>query len=280
MGSRIPVILVHGWNSHPGIWNPLAARLESAGIPCRKFDHTGLPGAPLPALAAALHDFIVTVQRKDGRYEGINLVCHSVGTCIARYLVEVIDGRSRQVRVRQLIGLGPPNNGSALAELFSHPEYGPQIIDRLTGFFVPEGFDPGRDPVVQDVRPGSAVMRSLREAGTRPDIRYRIIVTANPAGTPSFFPRFSGKTPKIARDSSVRMTWEGDGIVAHAESAFPGVSLDIIPAGNVEPGSPPAPDQYCHIGLPRNPVVIDRIMEYLAGTAVHGSSGQDRGASS
>jgi len=47
----------------------------------------------------------------------------------------------------------PANNGSALAELFNDPERGEAIINRLTGVFVPEGFDPSSDLMVQDVRP-------------------------------------------------------------------------------------------------------------------------------
>jgi len=41
-GDRFPVILVHGWNSHPGVWKRLVGRFEAAGIPYRKFDHSGM----------------------------------------------------------------------------------------------------------------------------------------------------------------------------------------------------------------------------------------------
>jgi pimeloyl-ACP methyl ester carboxylesterase len=262
-GSATPVILVHGWHSHPGIWNRLVPRLDRAGIPYRRFDHTALAGRPLTDIAAALGDYIAAARRDAGWDGKVDLVCHSVGTCAARYLLEVMDGRTRRLPVRQLIGLAPPNDGSALAELFSHPEFGPAIIDRLTGTFVPEGFDPLGDPVVQDVRPQSPVMQALREAGTRPDIRYRILVTANPDGNPAFFPHFSGETYELGRDGSVRTTRDGDGIVAHAESAIPGVSLDVLPAGNGDDTLFPPPDQFCHISLPRNPVVIDRVIGYL-----------------
>ena len=263
MKSSRPVILVHGWNSHPGIWNRLTVRLADSGIPYRSFDYTGMAGEPLPSIAAALGEYLDGIQKEVCLDTGIDVVCHSVGTCIARYLLEVLDGEDRRFTVRQLIGLGPPNRGSALAELFSHPQYGPGIIDRLTGTFVPEGFDPVMDPVVQDVRPGSAVMRSLQKAGTRPDIRYRIIVTANPDGIPSFFPLHSGKTYEMSGDGGVRMTWEGDGIVAHRDSALHGISLDILPAGNGGARNHPPPDQFCHISLPRNQVVIERILAYL-----------------
>lgn len=266
-GSSTPVMLVHGWNSHPGIWNRLIPRLEAAGIPYRRYDHTGLAGSPLPVIAENFGAYLKNEIPSLGA-DRIDIVCHSVGTCIARYLLEVIDGETRALPVRQLIGLGPPNNGSALAELFSSPEFGARIIDRLTGVFVPPGFDPSADPIVQDVRPKSPVMQALRKAGTRSDISYRVIVTANPGGISGFFPLFSGETIDIAGDGRVHMTRNGDGIVPNRESQLPGISLDILspePDGESGDGRKPlAPDQFCHISLPRNPVVIDRIMEYLS----------------
>jgi hypothetical protein len=190
-----------------------------------------------------------------------------MGTCITRYFLEVMDGTHHKARVRQLIGLGPPNNGSALARLFNDPEHGATIINRLTGVFVPEGFDPVKDVIVQDVRPESRVMTELRNAGIRKDILYRIIVTGNPEGIPAFFPHFGGRTWEIGNDGRYRQTLAGDGVVAHSESALPGISPDIIPPGPDASGQEPRQDLFCHINLPRNPAVIDRIMQYL--TAPH-----------
>jgi triacylglycerol lipase len=258
-----PVILVHGWNSHPGIWNRLVPRLSEASIPFWKFDHTGMNGADLPELAAALGASIGDMRDETGYGGLVDIVSHSVGTCITRFLLEVMDGTAQSHKVRQLIGLGPPNNGSALAELFHDPLRGGEIINRLTGIFVPPGFDPVTDAIVQDVRPTSPVMQALRSAGTRSDITYRIIVTANPGGTSEFFPLFHGRTWDRNRDGGWEETWDGDGIVPHSESRLPGISLDILPAGPGGDVLVPSPDQYCHINLPKNPLVIDRILHYL-----------------
>jgi hypothetical protein len=137
------------------------------------------------------------------------------------------------------------------------------IINRLTGVFVPEGFDPEKDEMVKDVLPESRVMTELRTAGIRKDILYRVIVTGNPEGTPAFFPTFGGKTWEIGDDGRYRLTLEGDGVVAHCESRLPGISLDIIPPGPDASGQYPRPDLFCHINLPKNPAVIDHIMQYL-----------------
>jgi pimeloyl-ACP methyl ester carboxylesterase len=262
----VPVILVHGWNSHPGIWNRLVPLLESASILSSRFDYAGMQDATLPQIALALEQHILSVMDASG-YDGkIDIVCHSVGTCAARYLLEVLDGTTRRERVRQLIGIGPPNDGSALAELFHDPRHGPAIIRSLAGTFVPPGFDPSADRIVQDVRPESPFMKRLRSAGTRDDIRYRIIATANPGRLPDFFPWFEGKTWVRAEDGQYRLTFEGDGIVPNSESVLPGTVPEILPAGLSSSRFLPSPDQYCHISQPRNPVVIERVMQHLKGS--------------
>lgn len=261
----IPVILIHGWNSHPGAWNLLAARLEELEIPFARFDHSGLSMASLELIAEALEQFCTSWREETGYKGPIDMVCHSVGTCIARYYLEVCDGSARKERVRQLIGIGPPNNGSALAELFVHPVHGPGIIDTLTGVFVPSGYDPAGDAIVNDVRPNSRFMERLRKAGTHPDITYRIIVTANPDGSSAFFPLFSGMTWEMDGKGGFFRTLAGDGIVAHAESHLAGASLDIIPAPNDDDGGLPPPAQFCHINLTKNPLVADQVIHYLIG---------------
>ena len=262
---RIPVVLVHGWNSHPGIWNRLCRRLDSAEIPYSKFDHSGMQDSSLEEIAEALGDYIRDT-RSTTNYPGpVDIVCHSVGTCIARYYLEAGSGADRHETVRQLIGIGSPNNGSALAELFFNPEHGKAIIERLNGVFVPEGFDPQTDPLVQGVRPASRTMQALRSAGIRNDITYHMIVTANPYSIPAFFPLFDGKTWESSEDGTYFMTENGDGIVSHRESALPGVTLDILPAEKDDTMDLIPVDQYCHINLLRNPRVIERIMEYLSG---------------
>lgn len=261
--TPVPVILVHGWNSHPGAWKQLVSILNAEKIPFARFDHSGSEGQDLEQIAWSLGRFIASFREETGYAGPIDIVSHSVGTCITRYYLEVCDGTRRVEKVRQLIGLGPPNNGSALAELFVHPVHGPAIINRLTGIFVPAGFDPAADAIVQDVRPKSPFMERLRCAGTRSDITYRIIVTANPGGAEAFFPLFSGRTWVMTEKGEFRQTLDGDGIVAHAESSLPGISLDIIPLAQESEGDLPPASHYCHINMTKNHRVNDRILFYL-----------------
>jgi len=259
--GEVPVVLVHGWKSHPGIWRRLIESLDAVSIEYCTFDHTPLYDQPLERVALRLRDYVAE-QRRERGYDGpLDMVCHSMGGGIARYMLEVLDGESRDEEIRQLIAIGPPNNGSSMAELFNDPQYGPWICRSLEGLFVPHGYDPSRDPIVQDFRPASGPMRLLRDAGVRRDIDYRIILGGNLTGTPDLFPIFEGRTWNITADGAWETTFAGDGIVSHADSCLEGAGLDILP------GDPAlldaAPARYCHIQLPNNRECIERILAYL-----------------
>ncbi|MDD4566954.1 MAG: alpha/beta fold hydrolase [Methanoculleus chikugoensis] len=261
MNSCCPAILVHGWRSHPGIWNRLAPVLSDAAVPFWSFDHTAMQDEGTKAIALALQDYIHKKRRETGYSGPVDIVCHSMGTCIARYLLEVLDGDDREEDVRLLVGIGPPNNGSAMAELFNDPERGPEVIRRLSGVFVPQDYDPGEDTIVQEFRPRSRTVAALRAAGTRDDIDYRIVLGANLTATPAFFPVFDGRTWAIDPDGGWRTTYAGDGIVPHIDSYLPGARMDVLPA---DPGNLARdPEHYCHIRLPRNPEVVARVRDYL-----------------
>jgi triacylglycerol lipase len=263
--ENCPVVLVHGWKSHPRVWKRLVLRLEGLGVSAWSFDHSGMRGESAPAVAAAMRDYIRGMREESGYGGPIDVVCHSMGTLAARYLLEVIDGERREEPVRSLIGIGPPNNGSSMAELFNDPDHGPEIIRRLAGTFVPHGYEPADDAIVQDLRPGSRVMATLRTAGLRDDIRYRVITTVNRTRAREFFPLFEGKTWVFKPDGSWQTTYAGDGIIPHFDSHLSGAGYDILPLDPAmlhrEPGV------YCHLRLPGNPEVIDRTLEYLRNPA-------------
>lgn len=258
--ERHPVILVHGWNSHPGVWNRLSPLLEKDGVPVWKFDFSRLGRPSIPAVASLFGTFLDTRRDESGWQGDIDIVCHSLGTCAARYYLEVMDPSSQEGLVRQLIGLGAPNTGSALADLFLDPTRGRAIRRTLGGIFVPEGSDLSEDPLVRDVCHGSRVMKEFDEAGLRRDISYRMIVTENTGQDPAFFPWLDGLTWERDDRGGFARTPCGDGIVSNRESALPGIIPDCIRStgsGN------PVPVQFCHINMPRNPVVMDRVIRYL-----------------
>jgi len=258
--ERPPVVLVHGWNSHPGIWNKLSPLLVKEGVPVWRFDFSTLERPTIPAVAQALDTYILSMREACGYTGDIDIVCHSLGTCAARYYLEVMDGQCGEGTVRRLVGLGAPNTGSALAELFFDAERGREIKRQLSGIFVPVGFDPAADPLVCDVLFESNVMQDLKGAGLRTDIEYHAIVTKNTGQDPAFFPWFRGQTWERDDDGIFRASFCGDGIVSNKESALPGITPDVIPSTG--PGAIP-PVQYCHIHMPRNPVVMDHVLRTL-----------------
>lgn len=259
--THCPAVLVHGWRSHPGIWDRLISRLSGVGVPFWNFDHTSMQGAGTEAIANALQNFIRERRRETGYIGPVDLVCHSMGACIARYLVEVIDGSMQVENVRLLVGIGPPNNGSSMAELFNNPDLGPEVVRSLAGIFVPRDYDPAGDAIVQEFRPGSKIIGVLQDAGIRDDIRYRIILTANRTATPAFFPVFDGRTWEVSPGGGWQMTYSGDGIVPHSDSYLLGAGLDILPKNPDDLAR--APELYCHIELARNPEMIARVVDYL-----------------
>jgi pimeloyl-ACP methyl ester carboxylesterase len=259
----VPAILVHGWNSHPGVWNRLGRRLDSAGIPHERFRFGTDPSMDIPTLAGAFRGHLREWRDRTGYYGDVDIVCHSIGTLVARCCAEVPDGSGHYERVRQLIGIGPLNHGSALAELCHDPGRGEEIVKRMQGVFAPGQFDPASDPIVQDIRPGSRFLAGPGAAGLRKDIAYRVVISSNPEGIPAFFPLFSGRTWEFGDDGMYRLTCDGDGIVPARESALPGVLPDHIPLPHDPSGEYADAGLYSHVSLPKNPVVIDRVLHYL-----------------
>ncbi|NYT07760.1 MAG: acetyltransferase [Methanomicrobiales archaeon] len=259
--DRCPVVLVHGWKSHPGIWNRFIPLLARESFSPWLFGYDTLDDPSLTDIAAGLRSFIGEMRDRAG-YDGpLDFVCHCMGTVVARYLMEVMDGEIRREKVRLLIGLGPPNNGSSIAELFHDADHGPDTIDRLTGVFIPEGYDPLCDRIVREFRPGSGPMRRLRAAGLRSDLAYRLILTENRQAVPGFFPTFTGKTWQFCGEQGWELTCHGDGIVPHSDSVLPGAGLDILPLRPEGLGD--CPSQYCHFNLPRNDEIMNRVLSYL-----------------
>ncbi|NYT06291.1 MAG: alpha/beta fold hydrolase [Methanomicrobiales archaeon] len=255
-----PAVLVHGWKSSPAVWKKLASRLAAESIPCWNFDFSGMGNVHPAAIAQALQQYIAEMRAGSGYRGPVDIISHSTGGFIVRYMLEVLDGKGKSERVRQFIALGPPNNGSAMAELFNDPVHGKEVLATLAGVFVPRKYNPAEDLIVQALRPASATTAELRSAGTRGDILYRMIVTENRAQNEAFFPPFQGRTWEY-ENGRWHTSYAGDGVISHADARLPGAGLDVLPADPDRCMVPP--QRYCHIMMPANPEIIDRIVCYL-----------------
>jgi triacylglycerol lipase len=259
--QRNPVVLVHGWNSHPGVWKPLVLKLQKEAILTWNFGHDTAKNTGSQKICLSLQEYISSMREKTGYYGDVDVVCHSMGNAVVRYLLEVIDGKERKEKVRSLIMLGPPNRGSTMAELFNHPDKGPDVIRNLSGIFVPPGFNPLLDPIIQELRPQSSFFDELKKAGIRKDIRYRVIMTSNKTRDRAFFPIFDGTTWEIQNNGDWLRTYSGDGVIPHSESMLPGAEHVDLPNNQVSLVS--SPEKYCHIHLPRNPEVMEQVVAFL-----------------
>ncbi len=261
--NKCHVVLVHGWKSSPHIWSRLIPRLEESGIEYYLFDHSKKNYSDSLLIADELGEFIADIQSRAGCPGAVDIVSHSLGTTITRYLLEVADTK-RQFKVRRFIGIGPVNRASTLAELFNDGRYAPEILKTLAGVFVPKEFSAADDVLVQGVRFGGKLVANLSDATKRDDINYRFIVAVNKTRNPDFFRLLEGKTwvfPDGNPANAPVLTYDGDGIVALCESALKGAGYSLLPKDadyfSEKPGS------YCHILLPTNREAIDCVVGYL-----------------
>ncbi len=261
--NKCPVVLVHGWKSSPHIWSRLIPRLEESGIEYYLFDHSKKNYSDSLLIADELGEFIADIQSRAGCPGAVDIVSHSLGTTITRYLLEVADTK-RQFKVRRFIGIGPVNRASTLAELFNDGRYAPEILKTLAGVFVPKEFSAADDVLVQGVRFGGKLVANLSDATKRDDIDYRFIVAVNKTRNPDFFRLLEGKTwvfPNRDPTGTPVLTYDGDGIVALCESALKDTGYSLLPKDadyfSEKPGS------YCHILLPTNREAIDCVVGYL-----------------
>ncbi|MBN2734219.1 MAG: alpha/beta hydrolase [Methanomicrobiaceae archaeon] len=259
--EKSPVVLVHGWKSNPKVWEKLIFELESEGIKFWNFSHSEMKDSAPNQISEKLRQYIFKMKTENGYSGNIDIICHSMGTCIVRYMLEVLDGKSKEVKVRQIIALGPPNKGSSMAELFNDPTHGSEIITRLSGLFVPKTYDPKKDKIVQEIRPGSKTVDEIHNAGIREDILYRLILAVNKTKSSNFFPCFNGKTWELQEDKTWVQSFEGDGVIPYSESYLKGAGYDVFPVNckHFEENS----NEYCHILLPQNSEIIKRIIQYL-----------------
>ena len=261
--GKCPVILVHGWKSSPHVWSRLIPRLEESGIEYYLFDHSKKSYSDSLEIVEELGEFIDEIRARSGYAGAYDIVSHSLGTTIARYLLEVADTEKR-FKVRRFIGIGPVNRASTLAELFNDERYAPSILKTLTGVFVPKEFSAAGDPLVQAVRFGGVLTSKISDDTKREDIDYRFIVAVNKTHNPDFFRLFEGKTWVFQGGNKANapvLTYDGDGIVSLDESALKGAGYTLLPEDlgyfSEKPGS------YCHILLPTNREAIECVIRYL-----------------
>ncbi|MGW0657867.1 esterase/lipase family protein [Streptodolium elevatio] len=109
----LPVVLVHGLADNRSIFAVLRRALRREGIArLHPFDHNPL-GGDVRTKAELLDRHIARVVARTGA-PGVHVVGHSLGGLIARYHAQFLD---KGVRVRTVVTLGTPHEGTAAAQL-------------------------------------------------------------------------------------------------------------------------------------------------------------------
>ena len=113
-----PVVLIHGINGSEASWGDLKSILEDRGWDCLYFSYSPSNGVdwdtPIPVVSGMLNDALSDWNEEfDFDTRGVNIVAHSMGGLIARYLISHPAEFEYATKVEKLITLGTPNYGAA-----------------------------------------------------------------------------------------------------------------------------------------------------------------------
>lgn len=170
--TTTPVVLVHGTNGRSSSdWFTLAPLLANHGRQVYPFDwRRARPEADVSAThrhALELAAFIDQVRTATGS-DRVDVVGHSWGAVLARYLVHCLPGEPAAGAVRHLVGLAPTYGGTTLHGLLRRPH-------RLPGGL--RHWLDAKIPTWREQMPGSAVLTAIRDAPAPAGVRSTTIVT-------------------------------------------------------------------------------------------------------
>ncbi|KQS73853.1 lipase [Modestobacter sp. Leaf380] len=132
LAARVPVVLVHGMVDNRSVFTVMRRGLRRRGFSCvGTWDYSPLVQDVREA-ADQLGAHLEQVCRETG-HDRVNVVGHSLGGLVARYLVQRLDDS----RVRSLVTLGSPHSGSLWAHALPIP-------------------------LARQLRPGSALVQELQ----------------------------------------------------------------------------------------------------------------------
>ena len=165
-----PVVLVHGGGTNMArSWLALSPVLVDAGYCVFALNHGGMPDsaatgryglAGVAESAAQLDAFINRVLAATGTTE-VDLVGHSLGGLVPRYLLKYLGGADR---VGTLVGLAPSNHGGDLSAITGGRPLPPELVAQC--------------PVCLEQVAGSPLLTRLNSDGeTVPGVAYIVIAT-------------------------------------------------------------------------------------------------------
>lgn len=113
LAGRNPVIVVGGLSGLSTVYEPLASRLWWDGYQVYIYQLPNLGVGDIPTSARAFADFVARVRAETGAAR-VDLVAHSEGGLVSRYLLKYLGGTSS---VQRYISLGTPQYGTYVANI-------------------------------------------------------------------------------------------------------------------------------------------------------------------
>ncbi len=169
--NRPTVCLIHGLNSTSGSFVHMVPLLEQAGFGVVVYDYPDNQDLDLSAPAFVRDWKAFRNRMQETRPWAV--ITHSMGGLLARYYVE---GDDYDSDVSDLILIGPPNQGSAIAgvqTLLQLIEGVQAIKAQKTGNL--RALSDGLGESADDLLPGSAFLKVLNHRPRRAGVRYHIL---------------------------------------------------------------------------------------------------------
>jgi len=171
------IVLVHGLESQPSDLERFQQACQASDIQCIVFDYPN--DGPLLWSANRLREDLLKLERQHPDVK-LAIVAHSMGGLVARAALEM-PGEQPQ-SVRDLITLGTPHQGSAIARLGKSGHEMLEMILQPSGVVLPwRLLADGRGEAVVDLRPESQFLKQLNGYGRAEGINYHTV-----AGTKGF----------------------------------------------------------------------------------------------
>lgn len=173
--AKQPLVLVlHGFNSSPQRFAPLAQALQQEGFVCGTYSYPD--DQPILDSAALLARDLTEIKSSQPDRQ-VTLVTHSMGGLVARAMLE--DPDFDPGNVTKLIMVAPPNQGSLLARV----GYGSDLLDHavaevnreeISRFYA--AIEDGMSEATVDLQPDSIFLRELNARPRNPRVKYAILL--------------------------------------------------------------------------------------------------------
>jgi pimeloyl-ACP methyl ester carboxylesterase len=175
-GSRL-VVLVHGFNSSPAQNAALMKSIRAAGLPCGSFAY------PNDHAIAASGQLLASELRRFGRRFPrcrVSLVCHSMGSMVARACIE--NPLHDPGNVARLIMIAPPTHGTLIAHFAVGSDLWEHWLSRRDGGpwrRTRDSIVDGLGEAADDLCPNSEFLRELNARPRNPRVQYSIFLGTN-----------------------------------------------------------------------------------------------------